>query len=176
MGTRPLGPLDAGWLLLESDVNHMHVGALVVLRQPPGAPQDFVSQMVAEMREYPVATPPFNRRVVRSGWGRLWPTMAAVDEVDLEHHLRHQALPWPGGQRELGVLISRLHSVTLDLTRPPWEFHVIEGLEDDRLSLYIKAHHALIDGDGAVRMARSCPSSPKLRVLRWTTPVGTWLR
>ena len=35
--------------------------------------------------------------------------------MDLEHHLRHAALPQPGGERELGQLIARLHSQPLDL-------------------------------------------------------------
>ena len=34
----------------------------------------------------------------------------APTQIDLDYHLRHSALPAPGSQRELGVLVSRLHS------------------------------------------------------------------
>ena len=36
--------------------------------------------------------------------------MREIHDVDLDYHVRHSALPHPGGQRELGVLVSRLHS------------------------------------------------------------------
>ena len=50
------------------------------------------------------------------------------EAFDIDYHVRHSALPAPGGERELGILVSRLHSNQLDFRRPPWEMHVIEGL------------------------------------------------
>jgi diacylglycerol O-acyltransferase / wax synthase len=51
------------------------------------------------------------------------------DDLDLEYHVRHSALPHPGRIRELLALVSRLHGTLLDRNRPLWETHVIEGLE-----------------------------------------------
>src|SRR6202008_4364489 len=51
----------------------------------------------------------------------------------------------PGGERELGVLVERLHSRALDLTRPPWEVHLIENLERGRFAIYCKVHQSLMD-------------------------------
>ncbi|HWU69289.1 MAG TPA: wax ester/triacylglycerol synthase family O-acyltransferase, partial [Stenotrophobium sp.] len=86
-------------------------------------------------------------------------------------------------ERELGVLITRLHSHPLDLTRPLWECHLIEGLgplldpvsgkplTGRRFALYFKAHHCAIDGMGAMRM-----------VQKWLSPdpndmhgMGPWI-
>lgn len=72
--------------------------------------------------------------------------------VEIDNHLHHHALPAPGGDRELTQLISRLHSRQLDLCRPMWEVHVIEGLHDNRFAVYLKVHHALINGVDAVRL------------------------
>jgi diacylglycerol O-acyltransferase / wax synthase len=72
----------------------------------------------------------------------------------MDYHLRHSALPYPGGERELGKLVARLHSHPLDLSRPLWECHLIEGLENRRFALYFKAHHCAIDGMGAMRMVQ----------------------
>ena len=41
----------------------------------------------------------------------------------------------------------------MDLARPLWEYHLIEGLADDRFAVYTKLHHALVDGVGAMRLA-----------------------
>ena len=47
---------------------------------------------------------------------------------------------------ELRTLIGRLHAVPLDRSRPPWEYHLIEGLEDGGFAIYIKVHHSTMDG------------------------------
>ncbi|MGH8459418.1 MAG: wax ester/triacylglycerol synthase family O-acyltransferase, partial [Nevskiales bacterium] len=73
---------------------------------------------------------------------------------DMDYHVRHSALPYPGGERELGATVARLHSRPLDLTRPVWEAHLIEGLENRRFAFYFKAHHCAIDGMGAMRMVQ----------------------
>ena len=58
-------------------------------------------------------------------------------------------------ERELGVLVSRLHSGQIDFHRPPWEFHIIEELSDGRFALYGKIHHSLVDGYTGMRMIAS---------------------
>ena len=76
--------------------------------------------------------------------------------------MRRSALASPGDERELGILVSRLHSNALDLRRPPWEMHFIEGLEGGRFAIYIKMHHALIDGyTGEKLLARSLSTDPE---------------
>ena len=47
---------------------------------------------------------------------------------------------------ELRALIGRLHAVPLDRSRPLWEYHFIEGLEDGGFAVYIKVHHSTMDG------------------------------
>jgi WS/DGAT/MGAT family acyltransferase len=58
-------------------------------------------------------------------------------------------------------LVSRLHGTPLDFHRPPWEAHLIEGLERKRFAIYVKMHHALVDGYTAIRLLeRSLSSDP----------------
>jgi hypothetical protein len=85
--------------------------------------------------------------------------MREIHDVDLDYHVRHSALPHPGGQRELGVLVSRLHSNELDLHRPLWEVHLIEGLEGNRFAMYSKIHHSLVDGISGMRLIMRALSS-----------------
>jgi diacylglycerol O-acyltransferase / wax synthase len=150
-----LNMLDASWLLVESPETAMQVAGLQIFRLPKDAPGDFMQKFVSYLRSFPVSTPPFNYRLARGALAKLAPAWEVVRDVEIDYHLRHSALPAPGGERELGVLISRLHSIPLDKTRPLWECHVIEGLENNRFALYIKAHHALLDGMAAVRIIQS---------------------
>lgn len=159
MQAQPLAPLDAGWLLVESDVAHTHVGTVAVLQPPTGADEGYVRRFVEWLRGYSTPTAPFDRRIVRSGIGRIWPLAERVDELDTEHHVRHEALPRPGTRDELNTLVSWLHSTPLDMSEPPWELHVIEGLEDGRFAVYVKLHHSLMDGVGAVRLVESALST-----------------
>jgi hypothetical protein len=66
--------------------------------------------------------------------------------------VRRTALPSPGDERELGIVVSRLHGHAVDFHRPPWEAHLIEGLEGGRFAMYVKVHHALVDGFTAMRI------------------------
>lgn len=148
-----LSPLDAAFLRMESKRTPMHVGALMTFKLPKNAPPDFLQKLIAQMRDNPFMPPPFGCRLSRGRLSRVAPSWEEVP-VDMDYHLRHSALPYPGGERQLGQLVARLHSHPLDMSRPLWEAHVIEGLENNRFALYFKAHHCAIDGMGAMKMVQ----------------------
>jgi WS/DGAT/MGAT family acyltransferase len=147
-------PNDAAWLLVEKPEQPVHVACLAICSKPEGAPRGYLRDWVDRWRECRHFAPPFNYRY-RPGIVPMWEVLDDAD-IDLEYHLRHSALPEPGGERELGVLVSRLHSHRLDRRRPLWECHVIEGLEHGRFALYVKMHHSQVDGVGGIRMVQRC--------------------
>lgn len=158
MKTKRLSPMDASWLYVESSRTPMHVAGLMIFELPSRAPDDFFQQMFADFRERRQFYAPWNRRLKSASLKSLTPAWVEDQDLDIDYHVRLSALPWPGGERELGMLIARLHSHPLDFRRPPWECHVIQGLEDNRFAMYIKMHHSLIDGVSAMRLlARSLP-------------------
>lgn len=113
-----------------------------------------------EVRASATAHPPWNLKLKDpnrlanplQGW-------VEDDNFDVEYHIRRSALPSPGDERELGILVSRLHSHRLDFHRPPWEVHFIEGLEGGRFAIYFKVHHALVDGYTGIRLLSSSLST-----------------
>ena len=144
--------VDAAFLHMESYDTPMHVAGLQIFSLPPGAGPDYLGRLVAHLKRPRDLVAPWNLRLRKSALSRLSPAWETDHDVDLDYHVRHTALPRPGGERELGVLVSRLHSHRLDRRRPMWECHVIEGLEHDRFALYTKMHHALVDGVTTMRL------------------------
>jgi len=65
---------------------------------------------------------------------------------NLSYHLRHTALPPPGGDEELRKLVARVMSQQLDRAKPLWEMWLIEGLSEGRWGLITKMHHCMVDG------------------------------
>jgi WS/DGAT/MGAT family acyltransferase len=152
--SRWASPLDAIFLMGETPETLMHVGSLLHFSYPPGRRDGFLREIVEELRHAPVE-PPWNLRLQTRGLLRQ-PVHRWVedDRLDTSYHVRHSALPSPGGERELGILVSRLHSNQIDFSRPPWSLHVIEGVAPDRFAVYVKIHHSLVDGYTGMRMLR----------------------
>ena len=159
MGLMPLN--DSVFLLPESREQPMHVGGLQLFDLPEGAGKGYLRELYEASVAVEHVAPVFRKRAHRSllTLGQ-WTWVDDDDEdVDLEHHVRHSALPEPGRVRELLALTSRLHGTLLDRKRPLWESHLIEGLEGRRFAVYTKLHHALMDGVSATRLLTSCLST-----------------
>ncbi|MGI9017018.1 MAG: WS/DGAT/MGAT family O-acyltransferase [Euzebya sp.] len=142
---------DSLFLDAEGRERPMHVGGLQLFRPPPDAGPDFVGRMLQATIAQSDIDPRLRRRAVRMGAVGPWAWEEDVN-LDLEYHVRHSALPHPGRVRELLALASRLHGTMLHRSRPLWEAHLIEGLEDGRFALFTKMHHALIDGMSGMKM------------------------
>jgi WS/DGAT/MGAT family acyltransferase len=70
----------------------------------------------------------------------------------LDYHLRHIALPPPGGEEQLQAITSQLLDQRLDLSRPLWEAWLIVGIDGDNWAMLNKTHHAMVDGLGGTDM------------------------
>ena len=163
---------DAGWLHAETFRTPMQVGVLANLKMPEDADECYLEDLVNQWRTHRTFQPPFNYRL--RGKGLLRWEVLPDEEIDLDYHLRHSAVPSPGGERELGILVSRLHAMNMDRRYPLWECHVIEGVAPGRWSMYMKVHHSQIDGVGGIRMARRMfTTDPDARDLLPPWAVGT---
>ena len=172
-GTKRISPLDASWLAVDSIDTPMHVGSLLIFQLPDDARDDFAQKLFGHLKSHTEAHPPWNYRLKNPALRRVLPTWRMEDDIDMDYHVRHSALPKPGGERELGVLVSRLHSRQLDFTRPLWESTLIEGLENNRIALYTKMHHSLVDGISGMRMLQRAlgdsPAASKKQPPPWAT-------
>ena len=142
MSTDRLSPLDASFLHIEDGVSHMHIASVAIFEGPQPAFADIVAMVDAKL-----ALVPRYRQVVQFVPFELGrPVWADDPHFNIEYHLRHTALPAPGGESELRKLVGRVMSQPLDRSKPLWEIWIVEGLEDGRWAMLAKTHHAMVDG------------------------------
>lgn len=163
MTVRKMPLFDAVSLQLEGKNTPMHVAALMTFSYPDGIAEadkkEFVSLMVRNWREEPRVVYPWNQVLTRPTKWQLRPTTREIFDLDLEYHLRQWSLPAPGGEKELGQMIAWIHELPMDLDKPLWECHFIEGLSENRFAVYVKIHHALVDGVSGTRLVVGSLSS-----------------
>ena len=164
---KPLSGLDGIFLHLETPATPMHVGSLSLVELPANYRGDYckaVPRLYA--RRLPLA-PVLSRTLAAMPLQVTNPAWVQADDVDLQYHIQRVALPRPGTQAQLEECVGRLHSILLERTRPLWMVYIIEGLKSGQVAYYTKIHHALLDGQAAVMLAR---------VLFDLTPRGTGFR
>jgi WS/DGAT/MGAT family acyltransferase len=127
----------------------MHIGAVATFEGPPPSRADLLAQIERRLD----LVPRYRRRLVRAPLDAVRPLWVDDCSFALEHHVRHTALPAPGGRAELLALAGRIFSVPLDRERPLWDLWFVEGLADGGFALVFKSHHALIDGLAGVSLA-----------------------
>ena len=155
-----LSAQDASFVYLETPHTPMHIGS-VGIYDPSTAPGGFVrfKDILRFIASRLPGARSFRQRLVRVPFDVDHPYWIEDPEFDLEFHVRHIALPKPGDWRQLCIQVARLHARPLDLSKPLWEFTVVEGLDNipglppGCFALVSKVHHAAIDGMSGVEMS-----------------------
>jgi diacylglycerol O-acyltransferase len=137
-----LSPLDSLFLHIEDGVTHMHIASCAIFDGPPPRYDELVELVTRTLPRLPRY-----RQKVRFVPGQLGrPVWVDDPHFNLAYHVRHSALPPPGGEDEINNLMGRLMAVELDRHRPLWEMWMIEGLAGGRWGLISKVHHCMVDG------------------------------
>ncbi|MGN6498984.1 MAG: WS/DGAT/MGAT family O-acyltransferase [Tsuneonella sp.] len=150
---RQLQGMDASFVALETKNSPMHIGSLLIYN-PATAPGGFVryKDILAFFESRLQLSRTVRQRLVRVPFDLDYPYWIEDPDFDLEYHVRHVALPKPGDWRQLCIQAARIFARPLDLTRPPWEFTIIEGIDGiegvakGSYAMVTKVHHAAIDG------------------------------
>jgi diacylglycerol O-acyltransferase len=146
MGVTPLSGLDALFLHLETPETPMHVASLHLFDAPEGGRADFHADLKRHVASRLHLVPLFRRRLKTLPLAFANPVWVEDTSVDLDYHVRRVALRRPGTQAQFEACAARIHSTLLDRRRPLWEAHVIEGLKTGQVGLYMRVHHAVLDG------------------------------
>jgi diacylglycerol O-acyltransferase / wax synthase len=156
---RRLSGLDAQMLYIDTPRTPNQIAAIWTYDQS-SAPRPVTFEDVLEtVRSRLHLARAFRERLATVPWRLDFPYWINDPDFDLEFHVRSIRLPAPGDWRQLCTLLARLHSYPLDLSRPPWEFYFIEGLDtipqlpSGSFATMLKVHHAAVDGKAGLEMS-----------------------
>src|SRR3954469_10122205 len=141
-----LTAVDGSFLTNESSSSHMHVGAILIFEGPPPKYTDLVEHVRSRLP----LVPRFRQKLVVPPLEAGRPLWADDVNFNLPYHIRHTALPEPGGEEQLKQLAGRIFSQQLDRSKPLWELWLAQNLERNRFAIMTKTHHAMVDGVSGV--------------------------
>ncbi len=144
-----MSPVDVAWLGMEEPTNQMMVNAVIIFEQPLSVER---VRQVLEFRWMHYER--FRRRIVKPSLPFMRPYWETDPHFNLDLHLQHLALPAPGDQQALEDMVSDLMSMSLDFSRPPWKFYVIEKYGEG-CAVMARIHHSLADGMALVAVLLS---------------------
>ena len=170
---RRLAGSDALFLYMETPTNHFHM-MFVGVFDPSTIPAedrgdgdggvDLYLRLRDLIGDRLHLFPPFRQRLAEVPFQLHHPMLVEDEGFDLDFHLRRAALPSPGGQRQLENFVSEIAGRPLDRRHPLWEMYVVEGVENNRWALVVKAHHVMVDGIGGnevlINLLSLTPESP----------------
>jgi len=113
-------------------------------------PQVLADHLAARLQNIPLLRKKFIQDPLRIG------TVRKVEdpEFDIWDHIVLTTLPRPGGYAELSHHLGELSAEPLT-PEQLWRWIVVDGLEDGRVAVVSKIHHALVDGVGVVEVLSS---------------------
>lgn len=171
--------LDASWLLGETAATPFHVANLLIFDKPAGKKQAPFDAFRAHLKSKLDELPLFHRRVDPTSVQLANPVWIDDPEVDWDYHLKRTSVKAPGGVAQLNALVAELHEPMLDRAHPLWQAWFIEGLATGGFAVYLKMHHAAVDG-AAVNFVldalfsepgRASPQVPPVAKQRKPTPL-----
>ena len=153
-----LSPLDASFLHVEDHVSHMHIGSVAIF-EGPEPPFDKLRSMVEG--KLPLV-PRYRQRVKFVPFDLGRPVWVDDPHFNIDYHVRHTALPPPGGEAQLRQLVGRVMAQQLDRAKPLWEIWIAGALTDGSWAMLSKTHHCMVDGvSGTDLLALILDASPQ---------------
>jgi diacylglycerol O-acyltransferase / wax synthase len=153
MRTR-LRPLDGSFLRVETPNAHMHVGWSALFEPHLDRPRPTVDALRESISSRLHLAPRFRQRLAFPPPPFDEPFWVDDTSFDLCHHV----VPLTGPDEPISLasffaLTDAAFSTPLDRRRPLWQVLLVPRLEDGRVGMIAKLHHAMVDGLAAVDIA-----------------------
>jgi WS/DGAT/MGAT family acyltransferase len=149
---KQLSGQDAPFVYMETQHAHLHLTSVKIYDRSTvdaGISTAGIRQYIkSRLHTWPV----FRQKLEFVPLNLDYPYWVDDEQFDPDSHIRHLALPEPGDWQQFCNIVAKIHSESLDLSRPPWDMHIIEGLDNidgipaDAFAVVDRYHHSAIDG------------------------------
>lgn len=146
---QPISGMDATFLYTETPTSPMNIGSVVIIE---GSLKFDVFRDIVHSRIHTFEK--LRQRLMYVPMSIDYPYWVDDPNFDIDLHIKHIALPKPGGWKELRAIASQNFSEPFDQSRPLWSMVFVEGLDSipqvpaGSVALISKMHHVAIDGVG----------------------------
>jgi len=96
--------------------------------------------------------PRYRQKIVPAPFGIAHPTWEDDPDFDVANHVDEQTLPSPGDDRVLSRVCGELYCRLLERARPLWHLTVLHGDAGGGTVIFLKLHHAMVDGVSSVEL------------------------
>jgi WS/DGAT/MGAT family acyltransferase len=144
-----MSKVDTAWLRMDNPCNLMMIVGVWIIQ--PGVDYQAVCQRIEERL---LRYPRFGQRVVQDAAGATW---VKDQNFDIERHVVVEKLPAAGkggAQRALQDRLAELAVEPLDMSRPLWQFHLVEHYQGGS-ALMVRIHHCIADGIALISVTQS---------------------
>src|SRR5438132_8762509 len=165
---RRLSAHDSVFLSWERPEQPMHVAECMVYDGHITA-----ADMIGMIRDRMHLLPRYRQKIMPAPFGIAHPTWEDDPDFEVANHVDEQALPAPGDDRVLSRVCGELYCRLLERDRPLWHLTVLHGHAGGGTVIFLKLHHAMVDGVSSVELIevlhsteRGTPPPPP--------PAGAW--
>lgn len=144
---RRLSSQDAIFYYLETDQAPMTIGSIALFEGHVPF-RRFIQNIESKMHQIPR----YMQKAVETPFNFARPTWEFDPDFDIRRHIKRVTLPAPGTEEQLNELAERLFRGRLDRSKPLWDMHFVEGLEEGGTGLISRVHHCMVDGVGGVEL------------------------
>ncbi|MEO7326728.1 MAG: wax ester/triacylglycerol synthase family O-acyltransferase [Dokdonella sp.] len=166
-----MSKVDTAWLRMERPTNRMMITGVLMFAGPldPLAIKTLLAERFLAFRR-------FRQKAVMGTNGAYWET---DQDFDIDWHVRTARLPGAADKAQLEAFVSELASSPLDMSRPLWQYNVIEDYtspEGQRGGVLVaRIHHCYADGLALVQVLLSLTDTAQQPEAR-AELAKTWLK
>ena len=149
---KQLSGQDASFIYMETQRAHLHLTSVNIYDRSTVDGE----MRSADIRQYIKSRlhtwPAFRQKLDFVPLNLDYPYWVDDEQFDPDSHIQQLALPKPGDWHQFCDIVARIHSEPLDLSRPPWDMHIVEGLDSidgipgDAFAIVARYHHSAMDG------------------------------
>jgi len=150
MAAEYLSTLDAALLSLETEAQQLNILAVLLIEPDPDIHREDHYRVARDRIESRLPLVPMGSRRLQTLPGLSNPVWADEPDLAVDSHLHQALLAPPKDLQALGRVAGDIASRPLRRDRPLWEMWLVDELEDGRVAVICKVHHAVLDGASGI--------------------------